>query len=346
MAVHAQYPSNLLFHDRCVVEPERNRDMDMPRPPQLAGISPAAVYFSTAGTGASGNRRKRPREAMAPPPPAAAAPKEEYVNLFTLQPQQQPVAQFQSQNRVSSSPSPAATALVSTGLRLAFDEQQQQQQQGSKQMNAFRYSPSPASLFASVSDDLAAQVKQHDDEIDRFIREQGEQLRRAMADRLRRHNRAILAKADQSAARRLREKAAEAEREARRGAELEDRLARLRGEAAAWQAKAMSEQATAVALHAQLQQAAAARASAEELAAAAGPAESSSSAYVDPRRAVPGPAERACVGCRLRPASVVLLPCRHLSLCGECFAAGDAEPAMACPVCLCVRTGSVEAILC
>jgi len=71
-----------------------------------------------------------------------------------------------------------------------------------------------------------------------------------MADRLRRHNRAILVKADQSAARRLREKAAEAEREARRGAELEERLVRLRGEAAAWQARALSEQAAAVTLHA------------------------------------------------------------------------------------------------
>ncbi|RCV07825.1 hypothetical protein SETIT_1G276600v2 [Setaria italica] len=351
--------------------------MDMPRPPQLAGVSPAAVYFASGGGvcrpatapmlintaalrfldcdgfgffAASGNRRKRPREAMAPPPAAA---KEEYVNLFTLQPQQSTsfanMAQFQSQNRVSSSPSPAATALVSTGLRLAFDEQQQQQQQqqqqeSTKQMNALRYSSSP-SLFSTVSDELAAQVKQHDDEIDRFIREQGEQLRRAMADRLRRHNRAILVKADQSAARRLREKAAEAEREARRGAELEERLARLRGEAAAWQAKALSEQAAAVTLHAQLQQAAAvARASVEELG-DAGPAESSSSAYVDPRRTGPSP-DRACLGCRLRPASVVLLPCRHLSLCGECFAASDADAAMACPVCLCVRTGSVEAILC
>ncbi|KAG0534631.1 hypothetical protein BDA96_04G295900 [Sorghum bicolor] len=330
--------------------------MDMPRPPQLAGVSPAAVYFSSAGA-TGNNRRKRPREAMAmAPPPAAAAAKEEYVNLFTLQPQQSTssfanVALFHNQSRVSS---PAATtALVSTGLRLAFDEQQQLQQQESKQMNALRYSSSSPSLFGSVSDELAAQVKQHDEEIDRFVREQGEQLRRAMADRLRRHNQAILVKADQSAARRLREKAAEAEREARRGAELEERLARLRGEAAAWQAKALSEQAAAVTLHAQLQHAAAAaRASVEELAAAgdAGPAESSSSAYVDPCRRNTGPgtsSDRACLGCRLRPASVVLLPCRHLSLCGECFAAGDADDAaMACPVCLCVRTGSVEAILC
>jgi E3 ubiquitin-protein ligase BOI and related proteins len=108
--------------------------------------------------------------AMAPPPA-----KEEYVNLFSLQPQQSTlfanVAQhFQNQNRVSSSPSPAATALVSTGLRLAFDEQQQQEE--SKRMhNALRYSSSP-SLFAYVSDELAAQVKQNDEEMDRFVREQ------------------------------------------------------------------------------------------------------------------------------------------------------------------------------
>uniref|UniRef100_A0A804MQ70 RING-type domain-containing protein n=1 Tax=Zea mays TaxID=4577 RepID=A0A804MQ70_MAIZE len=79
--------------------------------------------------------------------------------------------------------------------------------------------------------------------------------------------------------------------------------------------------------------------SVEELAAKVGDtgqAESSALAFVDPRYAKPPP-DHACLGCRLRPAFVVLLPCRHLSLCGA---------AMPCPVCLCVRTGSVEAILC
>jgi E3 ubiquitin-protein ligase BOI and related proteins len=332
---------------------------------------PPVPFLAASGK----SRRKRPRE--------------ECVSLFTVQPQQSTafasVALFQNHqimvsSSLSPSPSPAATTLVSTGLRLAFDEQQQQlQQQDSKQTNAFGY-PSSPSQSGSVSDELAAQVKRHDEEIDRFVREQvpspfpcttrllshrppiltrrtvpggvrswsltqGEQLRRAVGARRRRPSRAILAKAERSAAARLREKASEAEREARRGAELEERLARLRGEAGAWQAKALSEQAAAATLHAQLQQQAAARASAEEQLAAgggdAGAAQSSSSAYVDPRRS-----DRACLGCRLRPASVVLIPCRHLPLCGECFAAGDADAAMACPVCLCVRTGSVEAILC
>uniref|UniRef100_A0A8R7UXD6 Uncharacterized protein n=1 Tax=Triticum urartu TaxID=4572 RepID=A0A8R7UXD6_TRIUA len=55
MAVQAQYPSNLLFHDRG--DPER-ADMDLPKqqhqqqhqqhPQQLAGLSPA-VYFASGG---------------------------------------------------------------------------------------------------------------------------------------------------------------------------------------------------------------------------------------------------------------------------------------------------------
>lgn len=297
---------------------------------QLAGLSPA-VYFASGGAG--GNRRKRAREAMAPPPPA----KEEYVSLFAHQP-----APFfnmaQLHGRVASSPSPAPATRVSTGLRLALDEQQQ------RQINSLCY-PSSSPPLVPFSDEFAGQTKQHGEELDKFVREQGEQLRRAIADRMRHHNRALLVAADKSAARRLREKALEAEREARRGAELEERLARLRNEAAAWQAKALSEQATAVTLHAQLQQAAsAARASCEELAGGdAGPAESCSSAYVDPRRTGP---ERACHSCHLGAATVVLLPCRHLSLCRDCFAAGDMDVALACPVCRCVRTGSVEAILC
>uniref|UniRef100_J3LFZ0 Uncharacterized protein n=1 Tax=Oryza brachyantha TaxID=4533 RepID=J3LFZ0_ORYBR len=234
MAVQAQYPSSLLFHDRG--EPER-KEMDLPRAPRFAGVSPE-MYFPSGG--ASGiNRRKRSMEAMAPPPA-----KEELVNLFTLQPQQSTsfVNMAQLHNRVSASPSRAPATLVSTGLRLALDEQQQQQE--SKRLKSLCYSSSPTP-FVSFSDELAGQMKRQDEELDRFIQDQGEQLRRAMADRVRRHNRALLVAAERSAARRLREKALEAEREARRGAELEERLARLRSEAAAWQAKALSEQAAA-----------------------------------------------------------------------------------------------------
>jgi E3 ubiquitin-protein ligase BOI-like protein len=103
---------------------------------------------------------------MAPPPPV----KEEYINLFALHSQQPApfynMAQLQN-SRVASSPSPAPPTRVSTGLRLALDEQQQ------RQMNSLCYaassSPSP---LGSFSDEFAGQVKQHGEELDRFIRDQ------------------------------------------------------------------------------------------------------------------------------------------------------------------------------
>nr|GMD94197.1 BOI-related E3 ubiquitin-protein ligase 1-like [Ipomoea batatas] len=73
---------------------------------------------------------------------------------------------------------------------------------------------------------------------------------------------------------------------------------------------------------------------------AGGDAEDAESAYIDPDRVVlsTGP---SCKACRKRIASVVVLPCRHLCLCAACDAV-----AQACPLCLSVRSSSVEVFLC
>ncbi|RWV90765.1 hypothetical protein GW17_00047003 [Ensete ventricosum] len=169
----------------------------------------------------------------------------------------------------------------------------------------------------------------------------GEQLRRTLAEKHQKHYRVLLCAAEESAARRLREKELEVQRAQRRSTELEDRLACLRTESMAWQAKAMADQATALSLHAQLQHAASAAAAAAPPMMGGGrnetpPAEEAGSAYVDPDRVEP---ERSCRACRRRAASVVLLPCRHLCLCDACDAATAAE---SCPVCRGVRTGCIQ----
>ena len=187
---------------------------------------------------------------------------------------------------------------------------------------------------------------------------QAERLRRALADARRRQYRSLLVAAEAVASQRIREKEAEASEAARRGADLEDRVARLRAEAAAWQAKALADQSTAAALHAQLQQAAAAaqaRGKAEEEEDNAGAAaDDAGSCFVDPDRVVeiappPPPPARPCRTCRQASASVVLLPCRHLCVCADCepavpatapFAAGAV--AAACPMCRGAVTGTVQ----
>lgn len=181
---------------------------------------------------------------------------------------------------------------------------------------------------------------------------QAERLRRALADTRRRHYRSLVVAAEAAAAQRIREKEAEATEAARRAVDLEDRVARLRAEAAAWQAKAVADQSTAAALHAQLQQAAAAaqaqargKAEAEEEDNAA---DDAGSCFVDPDRVVeiapPRPAlARPCRTCRQRSASVVLLPCRHLCVCAECEPAVPAgAPFAACPMCRGAVTGTVQ----
>ncbi|KAI0509888.1 hypothetical protein KFK09_010488 [Dendrobium nobile] len=313
MAVQAQYPANVLLLDRAETD-RSNEDMDF-TPPSFLDQSP--VFFSSNGGNA--NPRKRGREAASAAigvpmvfsiPPAAVQPPTAVIGL--------------SQPR---SPVPTHT-VVSTGLRLALDEQNQRQQ-------------SDSLLSAFVSEELAAQMNQQKDEIEQFLLAQREQLRRALIARRHHHYRALLLAAEKSVIKRLREKEAEVELASRRSAELEDRLTRLRSESMAWQSKAMAEQATAASLHAQLQRAAAAAAAtAREDCYGESPADDAESVYVDPERAeAPW---HACRACLRRPASMVLIPCRHLCLCPACDFAAAGE---GCPICGAVRTGSVQVFL-
>ncbi|XP_062200220.1 probable BOI-related E3 ubiquitin-protein ligase 3 isoform X2 [Phragmites australis] len=277
--------------------------------------------------GDCGGGRKRQREAE-----AAMSPQ-----LFSMQPQAQ---------------GPKVISLAqlhkrpATGLRLDFYE-------GSEHVS----STSSASASCLLSDELAAQRDQHKNEMDRLIQEHAERLRHALALTRRRQYRSLLGAAEPTAARRIREKEAEASEALRCGAELEDRIARLRAEATAWQEKSLADQSTAVALHAQLQQAAAAaaaqaRGKAEEDN-AAGAADDAESCFVDPDRVVeivPPPAAaaaRTCQTCRQRSASVVLLPCRHLCVCAACepvvpASAPCAAAVAACPMCRGAVTGTMQ----
>lgn len=165
---------------------------------------------------------------------------------------------------------------------------------------------------------------------------QGEQLRRAVAEKRRRHCNALLLTAEESVARKIREKQLEINRAAHRTVELEERLNQLRSESAAWQTKALADQATATALHAQLQRATAPAPRTVDC--ETGSAEDAESGFIDARRVEP---DRSCRGCRLRPACVVVFPCRHLCLCEGCEVASSSD-GDACPVCCCVRSGSLK----
>ncbi|GAB2273673.1 hypothetical protein Dimus_008455 [Dionaea muscipula] len=327
------------------------------------------------------NTRKRGRE----PTAAAAAPTTATtttttpaanINSFDLclhkdtnhhQQQQQPqiidLTQLQNHHQPHSN-------VVSTGLKLSFGDQQQQQQlhhhhhqqqqlhhhqqqqlhhheQQQQQHNLASISSS-SFLLSLLSQDFVNQIKQQTDELNLFIRAQGEQLRRTLAEKRQRHYLELLGVAKETVARRLREMLAEVEKANHRNAELEARVARLSAEAQVWQTKARSQEAQAASLQAQLQQAKMIAGTAASqhhqqdgdgggADLGGGQAEDAESAYVDPQTVgtrIGGP---ACNSCRKRVATVVLLPCWHLCVCSACNALVEA-----CPLCLSLRQGGVE----
>lgn len=332
MAVQAQYPSNVLFHNRNGQEMNNNNTTNKTTiGNDYSGLmldqsqSQSQMFFHNNGV-MNNNPRKRGREAFfnvgngnggsSTTTTSTAAP----INLFSLQPQPPTLINLsQLHNQHVHQPN-----LVSTGLRLAFNEQQQ--------------------LSTLLSEDLTCQIKQQRDEIDQFLQLQGDQLRRTLAERRQVHYRALLSVAEESATKRLREKETEVQKAVRRNAELEERVAQLRVEAQAWQNKARSQEATAAALQVQLQQAMMISNAQEEGVGCSGggggggEADDAESAHVDPDRVLcSGP---SCKACRDSSASVVLLPCRHLSLCSNCNATVDT-----CPVCFSYKTASVEVYL-
>ncbi|KAJ8556504.1 hypothetical protein K7X08_032256 [Anisodus acutangulus] len=341
MAVQAQYPSNVLFLNRNVQEGKNQLGNDYSLQPQPGGSNGGGGSFLDQtqmlfNPGGGGNTRKRGRDLTSTTTTA--------MNPLMSMQSQQPQPQLIDLTQLHTSPQPNG---VSTGLRLAFGDQQQQHQLQQKQQhhhNHHSLSPqsSQSSAFYSIlTDDLATHIKQQRDEIDHLLQIQGEQLRRTLAEKRQRHYRALIGAAEESMARRLKEKEAEMEKAVRRNAELEARVAQLSAEAQAWQARARAQEVTAATLQAQLQHAIVNGACNErEERNNCGEPEDAESAYIDPDRVVEstGP---SCKGCRKRVASVVLLPCRHLCLCTECDGV-----AQACPLCFSIRSSSVEVFLC
>ncbi|ESR53366.1 RING-type domain-containing protein [Citrus sinensis] len=354
MAVQAQYPSNVLLLNR-----NSQEGHDYSLQPQPGGFLDQSYMLFNNGGNNNNNPRKRGREVAAANTTTTTSITAAPMNHYSISMQSQQTPQLINLSQLHNHHQPN---VVSTGLRLSFGDQQQRQQQQQQQLqqtphhhqqqqqqqqNIMCQSPS---LLSFLSDDLASPIKRQRDELDQFLQAQGEQLRRALAEKRQRHYRALLGAAEESIARLLREKEAEVEKATRRNAELEARAAQLSVEAQVWQAKARAQEATAASLQAQLQQAIMSGAGCgaqdsrrgdDGLMCTGEVAEDAESAYVDPDRVVSVPVSGpACKGCRKRVASVVLLPCRHLCVCTECD-----RVVQACPLCFNVRDSSVEVFL-
>nr|XP_043607003.1 putative uncharacterized protein DDB_G0271606 isoform X2 [Erigeron canadensis] len=188
------------------------------------------------------------------------------------------VSQYQSRNDID----------VSTGLQLAFNDHHQHQQQHS--------------YDHLLSQDLSTLINQQANEIHHYLQTQGEEFRRKLAEKRQRHYHALIGAANESATRMMKEKEMEAEKAARRHAELSARASQLSAEAEVWQARARAQEAVAAALQVQLQQAMVGNGGAcvsTGVEVAEREAEDAESSYIDPERVVVDAAmaqKNLCIG--------------------------------------------------
>jgi len=241
----------------------------------------------------------------------------------------------------------ARASAVSTGLRLSYedDEHNSSITSGSGSMSSL---PTTTSLV----DDLMAEIDKENKEISYYLRLQAEQIGRQMKEVNQRRMISFLANLERAVGKKLREKELEAEAMNRKSKELNEQIRQVALEVQSWQSAALYNQSVANSLKSRLMEVVAQNTnltregsgdSEEDNAAssqnpnAGAPRGFFQSSLLGGRSTTATVGLGACRWCGGKEASVLVMPCRHLCLCGDCERVSDV-----CPVCRFPKSGSVE----
>ncbi|KAG7653812.1 Zinc finger RING-type [Arabidopsis suecica] len=232
--------------------------------------------------------------------------------------------------------------LVSTGLRLSYDDDERNSSVTSASGSIVAASP----IFQSLDDSLRIDLHRQKDELDQFIKIQAAQMAKGVRDMKQRHIASFLTTLEKGVSKKLQEKDHEINDMNKKNKELVERIKQVATEAQNWHYRAKYNESVVNVLKANLQQAMSHNnnviAAADQGKEGFGDSEidDAASSYIDPNNNNNnmGIHQRMrCKMCNAKEVSVLLVPCRHLSLCKEC----DVFTKI-CPVCKSLKSSSVQ----
>ncbi|KAL0794556.1 hypothetical protein Bca101_065933 [Brassica carinata] len=236
--------------------------------------------------------------------------------------------------------------LVSTGLRLSYDDEERNSSVTSASGSIVAASP----FSQSLDDSLRIHLHRQKDELDQFLKIQAAQMAKGVRDIKQRQIASFLNSIEQGVSLKLQEKDQEIEIMNKKNRELVERIKQVTTEAQNWHYRAKYNESVANALKTNLEQAMSHNKNNKNVIAGAdqgkegfGDSEldDAASSYIDPNNSNKnkGNQRMRCRMCNAKEVSVLLVPCRHLSLCKEC----DVFTGV-CPVCKSLKTSSVQVL--
>ncbi|KAJ4915498.1 SBP (S-ribonuclease binding protein) family protein [Raphanus sativus] len=237
--------------------------------------------------------------------------------------------------------------LVSTGLRLSYDDEERNSSVTSASGSIMAASP----FSQSLDDSLRIHLHRQKNELDQFLKIQAAQMAKGVRDIKQRQTAYFLNAIEQGVSLKLQEKDREIESMNKKNKELVERIKQVTTEAQNWHCRAKYNESLVNALKNNLQQAMSHNnnnnnnkkviAGADQGREGFGDSEidDAASSYIDPNnnKKKMGNERMRCKMCNAKQVSVLLVPCRHLSLCKEC----DVFTGV-CPVCRSLKTSSVQ----
>jgi len=262
--------------------------------------------------------------------------------------------------------------LVSTGLRLSYDDDERNSSVTSASGSILAASP----IFQSLDDSLRIDLHRQKDEFDQFIKiqvlivsacrlcfyvkrffdsnvfvcfyvVQAAQMAKGVRDMKQRHIASFLTTLEKGVSKKLQEKDHEINDMNKKNKELVERIKQVAMEAQNWHYRAKYNESVVNVLKANLQQAMSHNnnviAAADQGKEGFGDSEidDAASSYIDPNNNNNnnmGIHQRMrCKMCNVKEVSVLIVPCRHLSLCKEC----DVFTKI-CPVCKSLKSSCVQ----